>query len=201
MGTDIHGVFQKRNKQNEWVDIDTKYEFNRHYQLFAFIGDVRNGFGFAGVRTGEHINPLTSRRGVPSDIQIDNFNDYGIIWLGDHSHSWFYIKEYFAHLEKAKSVIQTGIISRPHYEEWIKTYPDPETRKSPSSYANGIWGKDIVIVNDNEVEKQKHPHYTHIRVEWSASLKEEFDYFTKELVRLIAEHETEEIRFVFGFDS
>lgn len=201
MGTDIHGVFQKHNKENEWVDLETKYDFNRHYLLFAFVGGVRNGFGFAGVKTGEYVKPLAERRGYPSGFLVDDYDDYGSTWMGDHSHSWFSIKEYFTRLAEVKGAIQTGVIARPHYEEWVKTYPDHETRKSPSSYSGGVYGPGVIVINDNEVEKQKQPDYTYVRVEWTVDLNEEFGYFTKELERLVAEHETEDIRFVFGFDS
>ena len=46
MGSDIYGSFQKQTLSGIWVDIETEYGFNRHYQFFAFIGDVRNGYGF-----------------------------------------------------------------------------------------------------------------------------------------------------------
>ena len=55
MGTDISGKFQKQINPGVWVDIETKYNFSRDYQLFAFIGNVRNGFTFGGVVTGQVI--------------------------------------------------------------------------------------------------------------------------------------------------
>lgn len=65
MGTDIHGVFQRRNPETkQWEDIPHKYEMNRHYQLFAMLAGVRNGTGFAGVKTGEPVKPISEPRGV-----------------------------------------------------------------------------------------------------------------------------------------
>lgn len=202
MGTDINGVFQKRNKQNEWVDIDTKYEFNRHYQLFAFIGGVRNGTGFAGVKTGESVsNPVAACRGVPEDMQVDEYGNCGSTWLGDHSYSWFKVNEYFAHIEAAGKVIKTGIVSKERYEDWINRYPDPDNRSAPDSHCGGIWGRDVILINDDELEKRYRAGWTHIQVKWVSDLREELQYFTEELHRLVQEHQTDEIRFVFGFDS
>lgn len=50
MGTDIHCTFQSKT-DGRWADIPHKYEGNRHYFLFSWLAGVRNGFGFAGVKT------------------------------------------------------------------------------------------------------------------------------------------------------
>lgn len=41
---------------------------NRNYNLFAILADVRNGRGFAGIKTGEGFNPIASPKGLPKDI-------------------------------------------------------------------------------------------------------------------------------------
>ena len=43
-------------------------------------------------------------------------------------------------------------------------------------------------------------HHTHVRIEYEINLKEEFQYFTDEVNRLIEVHGTDQIRFVYGFD-
>ena len=54
MGTDIHGVFQRFDAAaGIWEDVPSKYEQDRHYQLFAVLAGVRNGYGFAGAQTAE----------------------------------------------------------------------------------------------------------------------------------------------------
>lgn len=70
MGCDIHGVFQRRDG-NEWVDIATIWDEQRHYQLFAALAGVRNGYGFAGVPTGEWVKPISSPRGLPKDFAYE----------------------------------------------------------------------------------------------------------------------------------
>ncbi len=71
MRTDIHGVFQRHDAATDtWVDIPSKYEQNRHYQLFAVLAGVRNGYGFAGVPTGEPVKPIAEQRGYPADFKL-----------------------------------------------------------------------------------------------------------------------------------
>lgn len=71
MGTDIHGVFQRRDKTtSQWVDVPSNYKQDRHYQLFAVLAGVRNGHGFARVRTGEAVKPIAEPRGLPKDFAL-----------------------------------------------------------------------------------------------------------------------------------
>ncbi len=75
MGTDIHGVFQKRIANSEyggiWEDVESTYEYTRHYFLFAWLANVRNGYGFAGIPTHTPVEPLQSERGLPLDFPVD----------------------------------------------------------------------------------------------------------------------------------
>ena len=41
---------------------------DRNYSVFAILADVRNGVGFAGVRTGAGYVPVCEQRGVPHDL-------------------------------------------------------------------------------------------------------------------------------------
>lgn len=80
MGTDIHGVFQRfDSQQKRWVGVPSNYSQNRHYQLFAVLADVRNGTGFAGVKTGDAVEPISEPRGYPLDFvrAIAEYDDSG----------------------------------------------------------------------------------------------------------------------------
>lgn len=223
MGTDIHGVFQRQNRDtNTWEDIPHNFEMGRHYQLFAVLADVRNGTGFAGVKTGERVTPIAEPRGYPEDFASKCFspedecdcedlhpittvdvidprrrrwqgaNDPLHIWMGDHSHSWLTADEMLAWFATAPTVMKTGIINRSEFEAW-------DGQSAPTSWCGGIWGNDVVIVNDNKVERENTPNWTHISIEWQSGLREELAYFFEEVQRLKEEHGT--VRFVFGFDS
>lgn len=95
MGCDIHAVFQKKTKDGCWEDVQSLWDQDRCYLLFAWLGDVRNMGG---------IKSLSSRRGIPGDFIVDCCNyhktsvkpypgmciesDDPFIFIGDHSFSW-----------------------------------------------------------------------------------------------------------------
>ena len=211
MGTDIHGVFQRRTASG-WDDIESTYEQNRHYQLFAVLAGVRNGFGFAGVPTGEAVTPIAEPRGLPVDFAVTD-DEHAVsdiahidpgrrsyrsegepltVWMGDHSHSWLTGAEMLSWAERAPVVVKTGLVSRPVYEKWDK-------QGSPESWCGGASGPSVQIVNDNAVEMEQNPSWSHARCHWESSLRDELAYFFDEVARLVSEHG--DVRFVFGFDS
>lgn len=209
MGTDIHSMFQKRT-ENGWQDIKSGYAEDRDYQLFAVLAGVRNGHGFAGVVTGEPVQPISEPRGLPEDFEMIK-NDHPVSstdllprwddswaedgeaphqWMGEHSYSWLTGKEMLDWYAGASEVVRTGIVDRPVYEAWDGVGPPP-------SWCGGITGRNIRITD--ETGKNMIPDWTHIRCYWKENLREKLKYFFDEVGRLQEEHG--EIRFVFGFDS
>ena len=185
MGTDIHGVFQRQTADG-WEDVPSKFEENRHYQLFAVLAGVRNGYGFAGVPTGEVVKPISEPRELPADFEVAD------VWMGDHSHSWLTASEMLEWAAAAPIVLKVGIVDRETYAAW-------DGKSRPTSYCGGIDGDGVVLINNTAVEKAQTPNWTHIRVEWDSDLGEELAYFFDEVRRLQALHG--QVRFVFGFDS
>ena len=192
MGTDIHAVWQKKSPSGRWEEIPSNWKQERHYNLFAVLADVRNGFGFAGILTGEAVKPISSPRGLPEDFEVDDYYTDAVNkhWMGDHSFSWLSGEEMLAY--SLPSVIKTGIISRSAYDAWDK-------KKSPATWSADITGRHVITINDSLIEKQLFPNWTHIRVEWDGELKKELKYFFDEVARLVRLHK--KIRLVFGFDS
>lgn len=209
MGTDIHGVFQRKVFVT-WIDIESAYDQRRNYQLFAVLADVRNGYGFAGCRTGEHVEPIARPRGLPHDfLCAEDVHPVSSIqhicprrrewvkegeplhvWMGDHSHSWLTGTEMLAW--KPPTVVKCGIVSRAAYDAWNRD-------GAPDRYCGGIAGPGVVVVDDNAKAMAEHPGWTHVSVEWESNLADELAYFFDEVKQLVAKHD--EIRFVFGFDS
>ncbi len=216
MGTDIHTIMQARGSNGQWYDVEHQYEEDRHYQLFAVLACVRNGYGFAGVKTGEAVVPISEPRGFPDDFEVhgecyhpftslnaigsrrrkyvveypDDYEDgYD---MGDHSHSWLLGSEILEWAEHAPKVVKTGILDRDVYERWDK-------KSAPDSWCGGISGAGVVIIHDNKIEKVETPNWTHIRCHWESDLAQELSYFFSEIQRLVMIHG--EIRMVFGFDS
>ena len=87
MGTDIHAMFQVR-RETGWEDLPfvpgryadkfpwsktqtPGWDGDRQYLLFAWLANVRNGHGFAGVYTHEPIVPLSDRIGFPEDFTLN----------------------------------------------------------------------------------------------------------------------------------
>lgn len=216
MGTDIHGVWQKKT-QTGWEDIASNYNENRHYQLFSILAGVRNGFGFAGVPTGDKVVPIANPRGLPNDFELAKEVEHKdlphpshivpevsmlapwlrsfreetpYVWMGDHSYSWLGGEEILAWFENAPTVTHVGVMTRGDYETWDKV-------DEPNSYYGEVCGSEVIIIDESDRETVD--EWTHIRVEWQSSLKIEAGYFVDEVQRLVTQHG--EIRFVFGFDS
>jgi hypothetical protein len=213
MGTDIHGVFQRKTDKG-WEDVTSNYGEERHSALFAWLGDVRNGFGFAGVPTHDRIAPLSSNRGYPKGFAVDDEDNHPIasnanrgskakfyteedsdptaddhlkMWMGDHSHSWLSDKEILA--AKPPRILRTGVVGVDFVHAWDGT-------SRPDGWCRDVSGPGIVMAaSPSEISEAT----THVRIEWFDDTAESFAYFIEEVRRLNAEYG--EVRFVFGFDS
>lgn len=213
MGTDVHSVFQKKTPAG-WEDVESKYDEGRHYALFAWIGNVRNGFGFAGVPTHDCIEPLSNNRGLPDDFEViddylhpipansfrgsmaeyyvdedsDPSSDCHLNKsMGDHSYSWLSADEILG--ATPPRILRTGIIGIKEFRAW-------DGNSSPEMWAGGISGPGIMVAGSpSEVKDDT----THVRIKWFEDTKESFAYFIDEVRRLKELHG--EVRFVFGFDS
>jgi len=214
MGHDIHGVFQRYDKAtSQWHDVSSSYDQGRDYQLFAILAGVRKE-RFISTQTGYAVEPIAEPRGLPDDFKIVGNTHFVAtiehidqrrreflkedeelkIWMGEHSYSWLtgdemldWFKEPHGH-----EVVKTGILDRADYDLW-------DGVNQPTKYCGGISGPQVVMVNDDTIEKDQAPNWTHIRCKWQVDLRTELAYFFDEVERLVTEHG--QIRFVFGFDS
>jgi hypothetical protein len=90
MGTDIHSIAQ--------VQVDGKWRTvavgiggdPRSYNMFAMLADVRNGYGFAGIKTSDSFPVIHERRGLPSDLALNEDGDSLTIKSEDLLLSWDY---------------------------------------------------------------------------------------------------------------
>lgn len=206
MGCDIHTVFQARDSDGKWKDVPSKFEEDRHYFLFAWLADVRNGFGFAGIPTHTAIKPICQPRGLPSDFECVDENhpvesskllgwrekyrrphEPLEIWLGDYSHSWLTADEILT-ADKPTNVLRTGVIPIAAFRAW-------DGKSAPESWSGGISGPSITVSSPSEVTNAT----THVQIEWFTDSSEELGYFIEEIARLKAEYG--EVRMLFGFDS
>lgn len=189
MGTDIHHCFQAKIN-GQWQFIEGAYEGNRDSTLFAYLANVRNGFGFAGVPTHTPVKPISEPRGFPTDWAYGNKapipDKYGeSCWLGDHSHSWLTADEILSH--NYLPIIRTGVIPLKQYKEW-------DGKSPPVIWCGMITGKNVFVATSPEEIK---PHTTHVQIEWQSESRP--SYFLEEVQRLKDKYG--EVRIIFGFDS
>jgi hypothetical protein len=208
MGTDVHAVWQAK-KDGKWVDIESTWDQDRHYFLFAWLADVRNGYGFAGIPTHDAIKPIAPRRGLPEDFTVVDGEDHPVAcieaidprrrewldedekgnpvaWLGDHSHSWLTADEILA-AERPGAVRKDGVLTLEQYHAWDK-------ESQPEAWCGGVMGPNLVTSMPSEIG----PGTTHVQVSWIRQ-DDGLDYFVNEVKRLKDLHG--EVRLVFGFDS
>ena len=206
MGTDIHGVWQAR-KDGKWQDVPSTYDQERHYFLFAWLGNVRNGFGFAGIPTHEPIQPLTDRRGYPPDFDVeDDMHAIASIdimapcrrkWhqegealeidMGDHSHSWATADE-IINGKRPGVVRKAGIITLAQFRAW-------DGKSQPEEWCGGTSGPGVLVSTPATIDGST----SHVAIEWERDSSDDIRYFIDEAQRLKDIHG--EVRFVFGFDS
>lgn len=80
MGCNIH-TRAERCIVGKWHVIPGLSPFDwRSYGMYAFLAGVRNYSG---------IQPIAPLRGLPSDLALDDDNE----WPGDHSYSWLLVSE------------------------------------------------------------------------------------------------------------
>lgn len=123
----------------------------RNYRLFGFLADVRNGRGFAGIDTGESVQPILGfdhpTRGVPDNASED-WKNYVKDWGQDlHSTSWLTLRELKA-ADWDTRTVERGIISAHDYEEIRAS----QFEAKPDSWSGFIQGPGIQVITADEYE-------------------------------------------------
>lgn len=202
MGCDIHSVAQVR-KNRKWVTVlDDVAEDGRNYDTFSVYANVRNGYGFAGVSTGEGWKPISEPRGYPKDFTQED-DQHGESWMGDHSHSWLLLSEIQSAWDEHADADYTkhGVVERKHFLETLAA------GKKPESWCGGIAGRDVVVTTAEAVQKGTAPlNYTHVECSWLTPGRDRLWLMRKQLDALRALREehgvsADDVRLVFGFDS
>lgn len=208
MGTDITGVFQKK-ENGQWNDISSDYNEDRHSALFAWLA-----LG-CGDRAGTFfIQPLQEPRGFPADFEILNDDQYenthpianndihppwirnqafsanpGSHWylkifMGFHSFSYLYAEEILNSTPRCLRCISIPIDL---FMRWDRKSLPEQWQTWCSDWNKEGFSKIEEINTDTKF----------VVVEWDYDFTEEFAYFIDEVRRLKASHG--EVRFVFGF--
>lgn len=182
---------------------------NRSYRVFAVLAGVRNGTGFAGVKTGESVVPIAEPRGFPEDL-----SKKGKAWLkkngGDHSDSWLTLAEidtYMANTPENRKF--TGIIGFSQLPDFL------ENGGPPATWCGGVGGPGVMVYdlavakhmieNDPSLAAptEVFGHKNYVQVEWHEPFKDSLDsgfFRYLDSLRPLAE-DPANIRLIFNFDS
>lgn len=221
MGSDIHTIAQIYGKNGDWDYVTECEEYKwftvaanigneaRNYNTYAVLADVRNGYGFAGVETGDkwdHLPILGLPVGMSHEVDVPPHRPYshtdGIEtrkWLGDHSHNHVLLSDLINFLDGISgNRKRCGVVDAETYEEYKKE------GKAPDDYCGAVWGRNIVTVTPEQAESGK--PFTHVKLTWDVDKRSCLGYVDKCVSELsdIANQwgaANNEVRMVFGFDS
>lgn len=169
MGADIHlFVEAKGGKHGHWHKLDrtvsipdwrhtTQYHLgwggSRNYNAFAMLANVRNGYGFAGVDTGDGFEPIDAPRGLPEDVSEEIEEESDRWGVDGHSHSYFTLRElldleesgYWDKTTTHRGVFLKEALEKAKAEDIVRKIEGQDVwlTRPPESYAGGISGPNI----------------------------------------------------------
>lgn len=239
VGCDIHFFVERRNGDGTWHTADAwepdEYEPNRirvpyeksfchdrSYSLFSILANVRNGYGFAGVDTGDGFLPIAEPRGMPNDASPEVAAE-AESWDGDgHSHSYFTVAELLA-FDWTQMTTRRGVLDLAEYVQWNRWRR--KYGEQPESWCGDITGRSIVVVDDgppvvarlkpliqnmdartpeqiNAAAREMGVGYTNVRCAWTVPYYMTCEHFwSRTIPRLLRLGKPEEVRAVFWFDN
>lgn len=172
-----------RYSDNEQYESNERYTNEpyegRNYNLFSILANVRNGYGFAGIDTGDGFIPISEPKGIPKDAS-DFYKQEVKSWNGDgHSHSWLTLKE-IEDYDWDRITVKRGFVTPEQYKVFKKN-------GKPDEWCGGT---------TNPTYKQ---------VEWKQTYRESVgDFLTKtvpNLKKILKFKDVLDLRLVFFFDN
>lgn len=187
---------------------------DRNYDVFAMLANVRNGTGFAGIKTGSGFQVIASPRGLPADLSPKlsklltwwdgpkrnrgTEEEYEALCnelgrgAGDHTPSWLTLAELLAFpIDDQRSVLN-GIITAKQFTEW-----DGATAMYP--YCVDISGPGVEAVTP--LAAKNGAKHSHVAIEWVETYRQAGGRFWDFVEGLKQYGEPENVRIVFNFDS
>lgn len=220
MGCDIHLYVEKKVK-GKWVKqsgfvsdyYDPKSEYfgkeefkstdtpwsGRNYRLFSVLADVRNGRGFAGIDTGNAIEPISKPKGLPVDVSPE-VRSVSEDWGCDgHSHSYLTLSELKGYAWD-KKMVNRGYVSLEGYRELKK-------EAKPNCWCGDVGGQNVVKISPDmasDIKSGPTVKSYYVRMEWEDSIKDycrHFIEFMFPLLEKVANGKPDHVRIVFWFDN
>jgi len=168
MGCDIH-FYTDRRVDGAWHPVDVfkrdapdednkegylraaSHLYNdRSYKLFAILADVRNGRGFAGVKTGEGFNPIAQPKGIPEDATAE-YREVADSWgIDGHSHGYFTLRELLDYNWTQTTKLQGWCA----FKEWADWFGWKRANgEGPNSYCGGVGGGSVKHIEPQQMDE------------------------------------------------
>lgn len=201
MGTDIHSIVQVRKggerfqlhdindappvAPGEWVTVGVAVAGDpRSYNTFAMLADVRNGRGFAGIKTSDGFPVIHEQRGLPEDLEM--------------------LDEYSVKIDRAQLVAAwdwDGKLVLPDDKEALDYYMDDDTMGlGDHSRSWATLAELRIFVTDVASKWQARLSGVVGRPAMQCSCLGDI-VAALEHVREVCRVKAEDVRYVFGFDS
>jgi hypothetical protein len=162
MGCDIH-FYVEQKRDGKWTAVgefvkdedgymrggESFYD-GRNYNLFAILADVRNGRGFAGIKTGKGFNPISQPRGIPGNASAE-YKEIADGWGCDgHSHSFLTLRE-LLDCDWTQTTQLQGWVNAVEWAAWSRW--KRKSGEGPESYCGGVSGPDIKHLTPEEMDQ------------------------------------------------
>ena len=147
----IHGSFNREEDDDgDWISqTDECLYSDRSYDLFAILADVRNGRGFAGIKTGEGFNPISDPRGIPNDASHEYCEIVEQWGCDGHSHSYHTLRQ-LLDFDWTQTTTCQGWCGMESYLPWAECQ---RRGSSPKSYYCSIVGGGIEHLGEDDAAK------------------------------------------------
>jgi hypothetical protein len=174
---------------------------DRNYHVFAVLGNVRNGYGFAGTPSSSEIPYISCDRGFPGDL-----NEQTRVWFrrhgGNHSDTWVYLHEVLEY-DWDQTFTKFGVVDEEQFRHYLM-------HGEPENWCGDISGQKIRKVS-NEMMTARLADTSHVavddgfdyftRVTWSAKSRDYAEGFLERMQMLSEAVGDRDCRLVFNFDS
>lgn len=222
MGCDIHIIIQRQELDGVWHELPYQTVWrslghqpvegfpeapevfrNRNYDLFGILANVRNGRGFAGIKTGEGWPSIAPERGLPEGFDPETtlpnpaYPTEGGRWVGDHSFTWVTLEELKDFDWDEVMTWIYGVVPAEKYEELVAV------GETPNEYCGDIAGPGIQVYEPDEYRAtKKRAEKPYVRMGWPVTAREAtWDWPGDVIPWLEKMADGRPLRLVVGFDS
>lgn len=161
-----------------WEEFTAEPYTGRNYDLFGWLANVRNGFGFAAVDTGDPVKPIAEGRGWPdnawSDFRDQHKDDEG----NYHSHSYVTLTELLAADWDAIKVHRM-FVKPQDYWTFKKTGELPGSGWGSSS-GPSVW--EVTAAEYELMDSELQQKITGVQIQWETTVREAVGSFYTETI-------------------